>query len=172
LTRLQQLLKYDFMAFTKGNVDGCLSNPIDPAYARLLMAETMKADPNGLATLMADHTSLDWRPLLRRIDVPCLVLAGGKSQIFPLEGVKEVGRLIPHARTVVFEHEDHWLYIEDFRRFSALVSDFACNGALTDESVLSQLRIEDNDRLIGYDSGARGSPGSSRASPGANATSP
>jgi hypothetical protein len=100
------------------------------------------------------------------------VLAGGKSQIFPLEGVKEVGRLIPHARTVVFEHEDHWLYIEDFRRFSALVSDFACNGALTDESVLSQLRIEDNDRLIGYDAGARGSPGSSRASPGANATSP
>jgi pimeloyl-ACP methyl ester carboxylesterase len=172
LTRLQALLKYDFMAFTKGNVDGCLSNPVDPGYARLLMAETMKADPVGLATLMADHTQLDWRPALRRIDVPCLVLAGGKSQIFPLEGVKEVGRLIPGARTVVFEHEDHWLYIEDFRRFSNLVSDFAANGSLTEESVLSQLRLEDEDRLIGYEPSARGSPGSSRASPGGNATSP
>ena len=98
LTRLQALLKYDFMAFTKGNVDGCLSNPVDPGYARLLMAETMKADPVGLATLMADHTQLDWRPALRRIDVPCLVLAGGKSQIFPLEGVKEVGRPSRRAR--------------------------------------------------------------------------
>jgi hypothetical protein len=121
---------------------------------------------------MADHTQLDWRPALRRIDVPCLVLAGGKSQIFPLEGVKEVGRLIPGARTVVFEHEDHWLYIEDFRRFSNLVSDFAANGSLTEESVLSQLRLEDEDRLIGYEPSARGSPGSSRASPGGNATSP
>ena len=27
LTRLQALLKYDFMAFTKGNCKGCLSNP-------------------------------------------------------------------------------------------------------------------------------------------------
>ena len=128
----------------------------------------------GQATLMADHTQLDWRPALRRIDVPCLVLAGGKSQIFPLEGVKEVGRLIPGARTVVFEHEDHWLYIEDFRRFASLVSDFAANGALTDESVLSQLRVGDEDRLIGYKDApsARGSPGSSRASPGGNATSP
>ena len=134
LTRLQALLKYDFMAFTKGNCKGCLSNPVDPAYERLLMAETMKASPEGLSALMADHTALDWRPTLRRIDVPCLVLVGQKSQIFPPEGVKEVGRLIPGATTVVFQHEDHWLYIEDFMRFATLVADFAENGMLTEES--------------------------------------
>lgn len=171
LTRLQQLLKYDFMGFTKGNAESCLSNPIDPAYSRLLMAETMKADPVMLSTLMADHTALDWRPSLKRIDVPCLVLAGGKSQIFPVEGVKEVGRLIRGSKTIVFQHEDHWLYIEDFRRFSNLVADFAANGQLTDESVLSQLKIEDTDRLLGYAaSSEKGSPSGSvhsqRASPG------
>jgi pimeloyl-ACP methyl ester carboxylesterase len=171
LTRLQQLLKYDFMGFTKGNAESCLSNPIDPAYSRLLMAETMKADPVMLSTLMADHTALDWRLSLKRIDVPCLVLAGGKSQIFPVEGVKEVGRLIRGSKTIVFQHEDHWLYIEDFRRFSNLVADFAANGQLTDESVLSQLKIEDTDRLLGYAaSSEKGSPSGSvhsqRASPG------
>mgnify|MGYP006132829359 FL=1 len=171
LTRLQQLLKYDFMGFTKGNAESCLSNPIDPAYSRLLMAETMKADPVMLSTLMADHTALDWRPSLKRIDVPCLVLAGGKSQIFPVEGVKEVGRLIRGSKTIVFQHEDHWLYIEDFRRFSNLVADFAANGQLTDESVPSQLKIEDTDRLLGYAaSSEKGSPSGSvhsqRASPG------
>lgn len=31
-------------------------------------------DPNALALLMADHTSLDWRPLLPRITLPCLNL--------------------------------------------------------------------------------------------------
>jgi len=45
----------------------------------------MKADPAGLAHLMADHTALDWRPLLPRIRTPCLVLVGQKSQIFPWE---------------------------------------------------------------------------------------
>jgi len=172
LTRLQQKLRYDFMAFTKANVYGCLSNPIDPAYARLLMSETMRADPVCLSALMADHTQLDWRPSLRKIDIPCLVLAGSKSQIFPLQGVKEVGRLIPESVTVVFEHEDHWLYIEDFRRFSDLVSDFAANGALTKENALSQLRLDDTERAIGFEPSGRGSPGSSRASPGGNRTSP
>lgn len=182
LTRLQQLLKYDFIGFTKGNVNGCLSNPIDPAYQRLLMAETMRADPAMLSNLMADHTSLDWRPSLKKIDIPCLVLAGGKSQIFPVEGVKEVGRLIKGSTTVVFQHEDHWLYIEDFRRFSNLVVDFAANGALTDDSSLSQLQIEDDTdgRDLGYpqldhEQSPRSqprSPTSSSASPGAGGVTP
>jgi pimeloyl-ACP methyl ester carboxylesterase len=44
----------------------------------------------GLAHLMADHTALDWRPLLPRIAMPSLVLVGQKSQIFPWEGVAAV----------------------------------------------------------------------------------
>ena len=121
LTRLQELLKYDYVGFAKGNARSCLSTEIDPAHERLLIAETLKAHPEGLGQIMADHTAIDWRPYLRRVRVPCLVLAGGRSQIFPLEGVKECGRLIAASTTVVFEREDHWLYIEDFLRFAELV---------------------------------------------------
>ena len=124
LTRLQELLKYDYVGFAKGNARSCLSTEIDPAHERLLIAETLKAHPEGLGQIMADHTAIDWRPYLRRVRVPCLVLAGGRSQIFPLEGVKECGRLIAASTTVVFEREDHWLYIEDFLRFAELVCDF------------------------------------------------
>ena len=132
LTRLQELLKYDYVGFAKGNARSCLSTEIDPAHERLLIAETLKAHPEGLGQIMADHTAIDWRPYLRRVRVPCLVLAGGRSQIFPLEGVKECGRLIAASTTVVFEREDHWLYIEDFLRFAELVCDFACHGELTE----------------------------------------
>lgn len=41
------------------------------------------ADPAALAQLMADHTSLDWRPLLPRITIPCLNLVGRQSAVFP-----------------------------------------------------------------------------------------
>lgn len=43
---------------------------------------------------------LDWRPLLPRITIPCLNVAGRKSQIFPWEGVEVVGKLIPNCHTV------------------------------------------------------------------------
>ena len=131
LTRLQELLKHDFPGFARGNAECCLSNPIDPQYEALLVEETMKATPEGLGALMGDHTALDWRPLLPRIRMPSLVLVGQKSQIFPWEGVAEVGKLIPGAITVVFPTCDHWLYIEDWKYFSALVADFAANGKLT-----------------------------------------
>lgn len=32
---------------------------------------------------MADHTVLDWRPLLPRITLPCLNLVGRQSAVFP-----------------------------------------------------------------------------------------
>lgn len=35
-------------------------------------------DPNALAQLMADHTALDWRPLLPHITIPCLNVVGRK----------------------------------------------------------------------------------------------
>lgn len=40
-------------------------------------------DPAALAALMADHTVLDWRPLLPRITLPCLNLVGRQSAVFP-----------------------------------------------------------------------------------------
>jgi pimeloyl-ACP methyl ester carboxylesterase len=42
----------------------------------------------------------DWRPVLSRITIPCLVLGGSKSSVFPEEGVKAVADLLPTAHYV------------------------------------------------------------------------
>jgi hypothetical protein len=34
------------------------------------------ADSKALGIIMADHTAIDWRPLLPRISMPCLNLGG------------------------------------------------------------------------------------------------
>ena len=127
LTRLQELLKYDYVGFAKGNARSCLSTEIDPAHERLLIAETLKAHPEGLGQIMADHTAIDWRPYLRRVRVPCLVLAGGRSQIFPLEGVKECGRLIAASTTVVSSARS--LALHRGLRFAELVCDLRVTGS-------------------------------------------
>lgn len=94
-----------------GGCEACATLPIPPEVQDILVSETLKCNPSQLAKLMADHTQLDWRPILPLISVPCLNLIGCKSGIFPPEGCAEVGRLIQsasfadHIHTVLTFHE-------------------------------------------------------------------
>ena len=47
-----------FKAFAEGNTTCCLSNEIDAAYKKVLIDETMKAMPAGLAALMVRQCRL------------------------------------------------------------------------------------------------------------------
>ncbi|KAI7836993.1 hypothetical protein COHA_009175 [Chlorella ohadii] len=136
LTRLQCKLQSDFAGFAKDNGAFCTSIPLAPEVTRVLEQETLRADPNALAQLMADHTAIDWRPLLPRIAIPCLNVVGRKSAVFPWYGVEVVGKLIPNCHTVFFENANHWLYLEEPDKFNKLLSDFATAGFLHTSKVL------------------------------------
>ncbi len=41
-----------------------------------LRAETMRCKPQALGAIMADHTQLDWRPVLPLLKLPCLNVVG------------------------------------------------------------------------------------------------
>eukprot|EP00854_Cymbomonas_tetramitiformis_P005001 gene5001-6091_t len=122
---LRMMLKYDFDAFAKGTAEGCMQRPPTKDTAAFLISETKKADASFLGALMADHTQLDWRPLLPRITLPCLVMVGKKSQCFPWQGVQYVADNIKGSKVEVYEEGDHWLYIEEPQRFSSSVIAFA-----------------------------------------------
>jgi non-heme chloroperoxidase len=79
-------------------VECCATLPIAADVLAVLHADTLKCSPEHLGALMADHTALDWRPLLRNVRVPCLNVIGGRSGVFPVEGCREVSRLIPSAQ--------------------------------------------------------------------------
>ncbi|KAG1663528.1 hypothetical protein FOA52_003156 [Chlamydomonas sp. UWO 241] len=125
LAALQAKLKRSVAEFAAVNVAGCLSKPIPAATRELLMAEMILCDGGQLGTLMADHTQLDHRATLPTIDVPCLCLVGGGSGRFPVEGSREVARLVPACREDVWEGCNHWLYIEEPRRFADALQGFA-----------------------------------------------
>lgn len=73
---------------------------------------------------MADHTQLDWRPLLPRLALPCLNLVGASSGVFPPDGCLTVGQLAPQCCSVVFKRANHWLYLEQPEQFNQLLLDF------------------------------------------------
>lgn len=128
LTRLQCRVVEDFKGFARDNARFCSSPVVPEDVLSVLESETLRASKTALAALMADHTALDWRPVLPKITIPCLNMIGKKSAVFPYWGCEEVSRLLPNCRTVYFENENHWLYIEQPERFSKVVSLFARHG--------------------------------------------
>lgn len=128
LTRLQCRLLTDFKGFARDNAIFCSAPSVPDDVLNVLEHETLRSDPQGLAKLMADHTAIDWRPILPRIELPCLNIVARRSNVFPYWGCEEVTRLCPQSHCIYFEESNHWLYIDQPSRFSSIVAAFANYG--------------------------------------------
>ena len=95
--------------------DGVSAIPSIPGTPQLLMAETMKADPVGLADAHGGPHAAGLAPRAETDRRAVPGVGGREVADLPAGGRQGGGAAHPGARTVVFEHEDHWLYIEDFR---------------------------------------------------------
>ncbi|EQC25564.1 hypothetical protein SDRG_16582 [Saprolegnia diclina VS20] len=126
LQGIEHMLATNLPAVAQGNLDSCLVRDDVPRdILDILCADVLQCKPTALATLMRDHTQIDWRPLLPTISIPCLNLLGGiKNKIFPMAGALVVGNMIPNCTNVVFERCGHWLYLEQPDDFSQLVLAF------------------------------------------------
>ena len=58
VARLQTKLKIDFRSIAEGTPRDCLTQKVPSEFEALLVAETLKADPDALGRLMADHTQV------------------------------------------------------------------------------------------------------------------
>ncbi|KAF0734375.1 hypothetical protein AaE_009152 [Aphanomyces astaci] len=128
---LETTLTSNLASVAQGNLASCLVRPNDvpPAVLDHLAGDVLRCNPTALATLMRDHTQIDWRSLLPTITIPCLNIVGGpQNKVFPMDGALHVGRLLPHCVNVVFESCGHWLYLEQPDEFSALVTSFVRTG--------------------------------------------
>ncbi|UCC72820.1 MAG: alpha/beta hydrolase [Gemmatimonadota bacterium] len=65
-----------------------------------------------LEALLASYGDYDWRPELRRVTIPRLVIHGAEDNI-PLQGAKEWAAGQPHARLLVLQGAGHWPHYEN-----------------------------------------------------------
>jgi len=91
------------------------------------LEQARRGDPTWYAQLMKDHTSLDWRDVLKTCfgGKKVLVVASSRSGCFPAKGVLEATRLVNQgggeAEGVEVEWGGHWCYWEDPERFWGIV---------------------------------------------------
>ncbi|KAK1860186.1 hypothetical protein I4F81_002775 [Pyropia yezoensis] len=126
LAAVRAALVADAAAAAADTVDVCLTRRPPAADAAAFVAEATRADGAWLGRLMADHTALDWRPLLRAWrGGPVLVVVGGATKCHDPAGVRAVGELIgSDATTVEMEGGSHWCYWEDAPAFNKVLLAF------------------------------------------------
>jgi pimeloyl-ACP methyl ester carboxylesterase len=66
----------------------------------------------------------DLTPLMPLIDLPTLLVWGGKDTATPLSDGKLMEKLIPGSGLVVFEHAGHYSYLDNLTGFLAVVKNF------------------------------------------------
>jgi pimeloyl-ACP methyl ester carboxylesterase len=132
----------------KGTIATCLAYrshplPTDQISAskyeedeRFFLGEAMKGDGVWYGKLMADHTALDWRDVIKatfgegsRSQARVLVMASSRSGCFPAEGPMRVVDLVneegkKRAKGVVVDWGGHWMYWEDHEKFDRLCLGF------------------------------------------------
>jgi proline iminopeptidase len=65
----------------------------------------------------------DWRPVIRRVDAPALVIHGS-ADVLPVEGAREWAATLPNARLVLLEGVGHFPYLKAPEAFFPAVDVF------------------------------------------------
>lgn len=119
-------LTNDLAAQSRGLLRSMFTDSLSEADFEWIVSQNAKMSDDHASALLLDHASRDWRDVLPRIDVPCLVLAGNAS-IFPRAGIEWVASQIPGAEQYTFSSEEkgsHFMFWENPDKFNALVESF------------------------------------------------
>lgn len=74
-----------------------------------------------------DHAFADWRDVIRQINVPFLVMAGGKSPYFNPEFASVTAKMAAHGQSVVIPNAGHILMAEQSAATNAALLSFLKN---------------------------------------------
>ena len=100
---------------------------IPPSEKLWMAAEVLKTPTAIASSLVEDHMKRDWRPVLPKINLPTLVIAGEDSQIYPPKSSEYIAQTIQGARFSLLTQCGHALFYEDSARFNQLIKDFVTN---------------------------------------------
>jgi pimeloyl-ACP methyl ester carboxylesterase len=90
-----------------------------------------EAGKNNAAVIAAFWIAMamqDYRPMLKDIHVPCLLLYGKESNYYPPENFEYMQMQMPHARVIGFEGCGHIPHIQDPACFNQALLNFLAPG--------------------------------------------
>jgi pimeloyl-ACP methyl ester carboxylesterase len=114
-------------ATTRGFIGSMFTPAVDPDMLEEAIRLNLKFPRKQSADLIVSHVYNDWRDVIRRIEVPVLVI-GGEASIVPLDGLRWAASAVPGGATLeVFGAEEggsHMMFMENPTEFNARVERF------------------------------------------------
>ena len=103
-----------------GGMFPCLKVEEIPEY-NWIVQENLKLPGEYAATLLYNHCTQDWRPLLKHIKLPTLVV-GAKCGHIPWKSMEWVSEQIPGAELLMFQGKEdggsHFMFLENPKKFN------------------------------------------------------
>lgn len=101
------------------------AKPLMPIELMKQARQESQADAQSLFKLMkATKERPDYRPELKKIKAPALVIQGEKDMLLPVHLANEVAKAIPGAKLEIIPNAGHTLNLEAVPLMCALVGDF------------------------------------------------
>lgn len=100
-------------------------NPLIPIDLMKQTRQEANEDKQALFKLMrATKERIDYRPELKKITIPTMVIQGEKDLLLPVHMANEVAKSIPNSQFKVIPHVGHTLNLEAVPQMAAIIKDF------------------------------------------------
>lgn len=100
------------------------AHPVDPAYYKVLVNESLKVPPFVWKAAMNGIIETDLHSQLNKIQAPVLIVWGDKDGFCTKVGQEAMLREIPQARLLIYEETGHALHWEEPKKLAADLTEF------------------------------------------------
>ena len=116
----------DGVKTTEGFITGMYTSRYSRDELNWVIQQNLKMSRQHAADLLFDHSTNDWRDVIRTINIPTLVV-GAKTSLVGWKSQQWVARQIPGAQVEIFEESEggnHFMFMENPEKFNRLVRNF------------------------------------------------
>jgi pimeloyl-[acyl-carrier protein] methyl ester esterase len=126
----RQAIAEDFPTFAAAAGAAIFAQPLDERTAPMAdwaSRAFVRADAHAVGALWTSLVEEDFRPALRAISQPTLVVRGAQSHLYGPETAEHIVTAIPDARGLTFDRSGHSPHLEQPERFNRALRDFAAS---------------------------------------------
>jgi non-heme chloroperoxidase len=125
-TTIDQLAGPDGVKTTEQFISGMFTKGFSRPEVDWVVEQNLEMPRKYAATLLQNHAAQDWRPVIPKITLPTLVVAG-KASVVPWKSQVWIQKQVRGSRIEIFEEDEggsHFMFMENPDKFNRIVREF------------------------------------------------